>query len=183
MSNPSGAGEIYIYTMGEVSGDGPNPYALKAPGRDDFPTHLVHEPEGILFRDDEPIDVAHRVEHGAQMACLGFCGYPANSLPDSPGQLVEEPLRLGVPMRILRHLMRLPAAYLYRSSDHSANNNIAVSPPRCLDEPIGGILAVVKANPRACQLRIPARLRDDPHHLAKYLVKRSVGANRRRDVV
>jgi len=28
VSNPSGAGEIYIYTMGEVSGDGPRPSAL-----------------------------------------------------------------------------------------------------------------------------------------------------------
>jgi hypothetical protein len=28
VSNPEGAGEIYIYTMGEVSGDGPKPGSL-----------------------------------------------------------------------------------------------------------------------------------------------------------
>jgi hypothetical protein len=30
VSNPSGPGEIYIYTMGEVSGDGPNPSRINA---------------------------------------------------------------------------------------------------------------------------------------------------------
>lgn len=59
VSNPSGAGEIYIYTMGEVSGDGTRPGALNA-----GELHIVPNPSNGMTMIGFHLDGAHAPDIG-----------------------------------------------------------------------------------------------------------------------